>query len=75
MSKLFQLNFLDVLKGFAVAVLMAVLTGFYTAIQNNSFPVTWNDWKIILIAGLGAGLAYLIKNIFTSSNGEILKKE
>lgn len=74
-SNFLNLNWKDIAKGFVVAVVMAILTGVYTGIQANQFPVTWNDWRIILIASLGAGIAYLLKNLVSNSGGEILKKE
>lgn len=74
-SNFLNLNWKDVVKGFVVAVVMAILTGIYTGIQANQFPVTWEQWKVILITSLGAGIAYLLKNVLSNSNGEILKKD
>lgn len=74
-SKLFSLNGKDLLKGFVVAVSMAVLTGVYTAIEAGNFAFTWAFFQPILITGFGAGIAYLIKNLFTNSNDEMLTGE
>ncbi len=75
MSNFMNLNFKDLLKGFAVAVVMAILVSVYTAIEANQFPTTWAQWSIILLSGLGAGIAYLIKNFVTNSGDKMLKKE
>ena len=74
-SKMFSLNGKDLLKGFVVAVSMSVLTGVYAAIEGGNFAFTWAFFQPVLITGLGAGIAYLIKNLFTNSNDEILKSE
>ena len=47
----------------------------YQSISIGSFPLTWTEWKVILIAGLGAGLSYIIKNFLTASNDKFLGKE
>ena len=65
----------DFLKGLIMAIIMAIVVGIYTAIQNNQFPQTWPEWKAILLLGLGAGCAYLVKNFFTSSDDKFLTKE
>ena len=74
-SKMFSLNGKDLLKGFVVAVSMAVLTGVYTAIEAGNFAFSWEFFKPVLITGLGAGIAYLLKNLFTNSSDEMMKGE
>ena len=74
-SKFGKLNLSDFWKGLIVAVLMAVATGLYTSVEAGQFPASWNDWKVILLAGVGAGLAYILKNLVTNSQGGIAKKE
>lgn len=74
-SNLLNINWKDALKGFIVAVITAILAAVYTGIQNNTFPVTWADWRTILIAGCGAGISYVIKNVFTNSDDKFLKPE
>ena len=74
-SKFGKLNLSDFWKGLIVAVLMAVATGVYTSVEAGRFPSTWADWKVILLAGVGAGLAYVMKNLVTNSQGGIAKKE
>ena len=74
-AKLFSLKWKDAIKGFIVAVITTVITVVFQAIQINEFPQTLNDWKVILIAGIGSGLAYIIKNFLTSSDDKFLTKE
>ena len=74
-SRLFLLNGKDLLKGFITAVVMAVLTAVYTAIETGSLAFTWEFFKPVLIVGLGAGISYLIKNLFTNSSDQFAKKE
>lgn len=73
-AKLFALKWKDVIKGFLVSILTVVLTGAMAFLQAGQIPPT-HDLKVLAITGLGAGVAYLIKNFFTNSEGQILKKE
>lgn len=73
-AKLFALNFKDIAKGFFVAVLTVLLGGISTAIADGTLP-TISELKGIGLVGLSAGIAYLIKNFFTNSDDQILKKE
>lgn len=74
-SNFFNLNWADVIKGFIVAVVGAILAAVYQAIQAGTINFTWVFWQPIVLSGVGAGIAYLIKNVFTNSAGEPLKKE
>lgn len=74
-AKLFNWNLNDIVKGFIMAVIGAIITGLYTSIQAGAFPADWTAWKPILIGGLGMGLAYLIKNFFSNSDDKFMKKE
>lgn len=73
-AKLFSMNLRDVLKGFIVAVLTVVITALSTAIADGSLP-DLQELKSIGLIGLSAGMAYLVKNFFTNSDDQILKKE
>lgn len=68
-SNFLKLNWLEVLKGFIVAIFGALLTGVYQALQTGTINFTWLFWKPIVITGVGAGLAYLIKTLFQNSGG------
>jgi UDP-N-acetylmuramyl pentapeptide phosphotransferase/UDP-N-acetylglucosamine-1-phosphate transferase len=68
MTNLFRLGWQDLLKGLVVAVIMAILTVAYEDITTEGNF----DWKKILIASIGAGLAYLIKNFSSDNQGNLL---
>ncbi len=62
-NKQFTLNYRDVLRGLLIAVLTAVVTTIYEAIDQGGFDAI--EWKEIGGIALAAGLSYLIKNVFT----------
>lgn len=74
-SSLFSFNVRDLVKGFLMAIIGVVITGLYTSVQAGSFPLTWIEWAPIVKVGLGAGLAYILKNFFTNSDDKFLIKE
>lgn len=74
-SGFLNLNWVDLTKGLLVAVIGAILTAVYQAIEAGTLAWTWAFWQPIVLTGLGAGIAYLIKNFFTNSQDEFLKKE
>ena len=71
-SVFMMLNSKDLLKGFIVAVVSAIINFLYNTIQSGTLIL---DWKAMLVTALTAGLAYLTKNLFTNSQGEVLSKE
>lgn len=73
-TKFGKLSAKDVIKGIIMAFLMALVTGCYQLIQTGG-EFSWTTMKPVLMASIGAILAYLIKNYFTNSNDEFLKKE
>jgi hypothetical protein len=74
-SKLFSIGSSDIVKGLAVTVISMVLTMAGKSIDAGVFPTTWADWKVILLASVGAGVSYLLKNFLTNSNDQLLKKD
>ena len=61
-SKFLALNWADILKG----LLMAILTPAVVIIQQSlELGILIFDWKSIVNASIGGGLAYLLKNFFT----------
>jgi hypothetical protein len=46
-----------------------------TVLNTGIFPTTLEQWKPILLAGLTACLAYLLKNWLTNSDNKFLIKE
>jgi len=73
-SKIASLNWNDALKGFVVAFLTASLTGLIQTLESGSLP-NLAAVKVHVVAGLIAGLSYIIKQFLTNTNGDLLKKE
>lgn len=71
-SKIFNLNLKDVAKGLAVAVITAVVVYLGDVLQAPGFDFATFDWGSILNIGLSAGLAYLVKNFFSTNEGKFL---
>jgi len=65
----------DFVKGLIVAMLAAIITSVYSLIQQGSLQMDWLTWKPIFLTAVGAGLSYIIKNFFSNSDGQFLKKE
>lgn len=74
-SALLTLNWKDALKGFILAIITALVTGVYQAIQTGTIAFTWVFWQPIVYTAVGAGLAYLIKNWLTNGDDKFLKSE
>lgn len=72
MSTLLNLNVQDLVKGLIVTMLTSVLTIAYNTVSAGSLTF---DWKAIGLTALTSGLAYLMKNLLTNSEGEFLGKE
>lgn len=70
-SNFFNLNWNDFIKGFAIAIIMAVITILYDTVQAGSFVFNFTD---IWHAAVGAAIAYLFKNLVTNSDGVMFKK-
>lgn len=68
MSQFFKLNWMDALKGFVVASLAVIVTGLGTILDSGALP-TWAQLQTMGMAGLIAGVSYLLKNLFSNSNG------
>ena len=71
-SGFLNLNWKDFGKGLLLAVLTAVLGAIYTTLQAGSFSF---DWKQIGTLAATSFMAYIMKNLFTNSNGEVMKSE
>lgn len=74
MSNFLNLDLQDLSKGFVVAFLSAALTGIVAILETSQLP-TAADIKSAGIVGLTAGLSYLLKNVLTNSQGQMLKKD
>jgi len=71
-STLFTLNTADFVKGLLMAVLSTVITIVYQTIEAGSLVF---DWNAIGTMALTSALAYIMKNLFTNSQGKLFKKE
>lgn len=74
MSNFFSLNLRDLVKGAVVAALAVIAAAVTTLLEAGTMP-SIEQWKGIGWSGLMAGAAYLLKNLFTNSNDEILTPE
>jgi len=74
MSEFGKLNWADIGKGVLIAFLTVVVTGLMASLNAGRFP-TLDEILALSLTGLGAGLAYLLKNVFTNSNNELGKTE
>lgn len=61
-SNFLSLGVKDILRGLLIAVLTPILVLIQQSIEAGNLVF---EWKSLLIAGVGGGLAYLIKNFFT----------
>ena len=69
LSELWKLNLSDWSKGLIVAVLASVLQPVLVVLQGGGLVF---DWQAILTVGLTAGLAYVLKNLGTNTDGEFV---
>lgn len=72
---LFTVGTRDAIKGLFVSMITVVFSMVYSMLNAGTFPMTFEAWKPILLAGAGAGMAYIMKNFLTNSNDQILTKE
>lgn len=64
MSDFLKLNINDILKGLLMAVLTPVVVIIQQSLEAGVFVF---DWKSIGLAALSGGVAYLVKNFFTTA--------
>jgi len=70
-SKIFSLNWYDLLKALIVAILTPILVVIQNSLAMGELTI---NLKTVLIVGLSGGLGYIIKNFFTPSH-TIIKDE
>lgn len=73
-NKILSLSAHDAVKGFIVAFITAFLASIYQWLSSGSFP-TLQQLGTAGIAGLTAGIGYLIKNYFTNSQDKFMTPE
>ena len=69
-SKIYGLVQSDFVKGAVVAIVSAVLVAVQSAIALGG--VSAIDWHSVLNIAIVAGIAYLVKNFFSTSDGAVL---
>ena len=74
-SKFFNLNWADLGKGLLIAFLTALLGGILELLQAGTLPTTWVAFQPILELSLAAAVSYLLKNLFTNSEGQLARGE
>lgn len=73
-SKLFSWNLKDLGKGLILAVLTGFTTALYQTLATPHVP-TAAEFKIDIMAAVTAGISYLIKNFFSNNEGQIAKPD
>lgn len=74
--KFLQLNWKDVSKGLILATLTAIMEGLSPIVSGDAPHLpSGSELQIIGGTALTAMIAYLVKNFFTNSKDQFLKKE
>lgn len=72
------LNWTDVKKGIIMAILTGITLPVIAAVQTPGFDIFQANWsQIFNLAINGAligGVSYLVKNVFTGTNGKLFGK-
>ena len=74
-SKLYSINWKDVGRGLGIAFATAFLSALATALAHGGILFTWDYFNPIIMAGVSAGIVYILKNFGTNSRDKFLKKE
>ena len=76
MSKLFSLQAQDFVKGLIIAIFAPVVIYLGQVLQAATTGGTFLvDWGMLVKLGLSAGIAYIVKNYITNSQGQVLSSE
>jgi len=73
-SAFLRIDWRDVSKGLALAIITVVLGALQQAVTEHGFSVTAYDWVGILDIAWKAGIAYIGKNLLSTENGKVLGK-
>jgi hypothetical protein len=74
MSDFLKLNGKDLFKGMLVAVLAIITSSLSVILDAGALPTAQEWLGIAKVAGTAA-VSYLLKNLFTNSNDELLKPD
>ena len=70
-SKIFKLNINDWIKGCVMAMIGGAIIVIYSAFTGDGCGVKCIDWELAMNTGIGASIAYIIKNFFTDATGKL----
>lgn len=73
-SKKGRLNWRDMVHGIFVAIGTPLLLGIGDTLQTGTIP-TADTIRTLAIAGVGAGVAYIVKQLLTSEHGTIINNK
>ena len=73
-SPFLNLNWRDLFKGAVLALISALATGLYELINTGTL-LTWEVLKPVVLVSVMAFVSYLVKNLFTNTQGEIMTPE
>ena len=68
-TKLWRVKMSDWERAFVIAIITAPLTIIFQSVNAGSLVI---NWKTILAAAVSGGIAYIIKNLGTGQNGNML---
>jgi len=69
------INSNDLVKGAIVVIITAILTAILKGLQTQTIQFTWLYFAPIVYSALTAGIAYILKNWLSNSEGKFLKAE
>lgn len=73
-TDLWTIKLSDWQRGLIVAILTTPLTIIYQSVTATPVTLVF-DWKSIIGAAIAGGLAYVLKNFGTGSNGNLLSNK
>ena len=73
-SKIFTLDYRDLLNGLLIAFLAAIIDGIIK-IFGSGAVFDWPHLQPVVIAGISAALSYLLKSLATNSHNQLFTKE
>jgi uncharacterized membrane protein YvlD (DUF360 family) len=73
-SNFLRLGLKDIGKGLVVSVLTAVVLYIQAQVADPNFSFATVNWAVFGQIALSAGVGYLVKNVFSDSEGRLLGK-
>ncbi len=73
-SKFLGVNLGDLGKSLLVAFFTSFVTVLYASLESGTLP-NLSTLKVAAITGLTGAVGYLVKNVFTNSNGDFAAKD